>query len=158
MRLIVYKLKETWKEIDMAEFGYMVSNKARVKNRFGKIQKSFPNKHGYLMFKINVGLNRAVATAFVDNPDDKKEVTFIKNKISYLPDNLKWIDSMDRIPKGEENGHSKFKDADIPKIVAEFYELGISQVAFGEKYGVAGSTISRMINGVSYKHLKAYIK
>ena len=69
---------ETFVKIEGFE-KYEVSNLGKVRNiKSGRILKPFPNRGGYLRHKLygydkkkNLPLHRIIATAFIDNPDEK---------------------------------------------------------------------------------------
>ena len=87
---------ETFFEIEGFE-KYEVSNLGRVRNiKSGRILKPFPNRGGYLRHKLygydkkkNLPLHRIIATAFIDNPDEKPCVNHIdENKLNNDLSNL----------------------------------------------------------------------
>ena len=89
---------ETFVEIEGFE-KYEVSNLGRVRNiKSGRILKPFPNRGGYLRHKLygydkkkNLPLHRIIATAFIDNPDEKPCVNHIdENKLNNDLSNLEW--------------------------------------------------------------------
>ncbi len=87
---------EDWKEIEWADSDYYVSSNGRVLslcNREPRILKSFMC-NGYLCVSIcghDRRINRLVATAFIDNPDNKP-IAHHKNhdKTKNTRDNLAW--------------------------------------------------------------------
>ena len=89
---------ETFVEIEGCE-KYEVSNLGRVRNiKSGRILKPFPNRGGYLRHKLygydkkkNLPLHRIIATAFIDNPEEKPCVNHIdENKLNNDLSNLEW--------------------------------------------------------------------
>ena len=89
---------ETFVEIEGFE-KYEVSNLGKVRNiKSGRILKPFPNRGGYLRHKLygydkkkNLPLHRIIATAFIDNPDEKPCVNHIdENKLNNDLSNLEW--------------------------------------------------------------------
>ena len=89
---------ETFVKIEGFE-KYEVSNLGRVRNiKSGRILKPFPNRGGYLRHKLygydkkkNLPLHRIIATAFIDNPDEKPCVNHIdENKLNNDLSNLEW--------------------------------------------------------------------
>ena len=88
-------MREIWKKID--QFYFYISNKGRVKNRFGKIRKLHKGKNGYLVFsaqnyeenkKYLLYVHRLVAAYFlpieeydecVNHKDGNKENNCVEN-------------------------------------------------------------------------------
>ena len=87
---------EDWVEIEWADSNYFVSSKGRVLslcNRLPRLLKSFMC-NGYLCVSIcghDRRINRLVAKAFIDNPDNKP-IVHHKNhkKIENTRENLAW--------------------------------------------------------------------
>lgn len=97
-------IKEIWKDINCYEGIYQVSDLGRVKslnyNHTGKevIMKNYENKNGYMYIFLysngkcnNLRIHRLVCSAFIDNPENKKEVNH-KNgiKSDNRVENLEW--------------------------------------------------------------------
>ena len=97
-------MEEIWRDIKGYEGKYMVSNLGRVKslnyNKTGKekILKGVDNGRGYLILNLYRGgkgktcrINRLVAQAFLENPDNLPEVNH-KDEIrtNNRVDNLEW--------------------------------------------------------------------
>lgn len=88
-------MREIWKQID--QFYFYISNKGRVKNRFGQIRKLHKGKNGYLVFsaqnyeenkKYLLYVHRLVAAYFlpveeydecVNHKDGNKENNCVEN-------------------------------------------------------------------------------
>ena len=102
---------EVWKDVAGYEGYYQVSNEGRVRSvdRYvnsrngkrlskGKLLRPKQNVDGYLCLTLSkknqislVRVNRLVAEAFIDNPDELPVVNHIdRNKINNNADNLKW--------------------------------------------------------------------
>lgn len=104
-------MQETWKDIKDFEGMYQVSDLGRVRSidrfdnmgrlRKGEIKVARDNGHGYFavqMYRDNkpkVGyVHRLVATAFIENPDNKPEVHHIdSDRSNNKLENLKWVTS-----------------------------------------------------------------
>ena len=78
---------------------YEISNHGNVRNkRTGRILISVIGKAGYLRLQLrnkelikNALIHRLVAIAFIDNPQNKKQVDHIdNNKINNHVNNLRW--------------------------------------------------------------------
>ena len=91
-------MEEIWKPIPGFEY-YSVSSIGRVKNPFGKILKPSINHKGYLKVYLNseyikhkqMTIHRAVALAFIPNPNDLAQVNHINhNKCDNRIENLEW--------------------------------------------------------------------
>lgn len=88
-------MREIWKQID--QFYFYISNKGRIKNRFGQIRKLHKGKNGYLVFsaqnyeenkKYLLYVHRLVAAYFlpveeydecVNHKDGNKENNCVEN-------------------------------------------------------------------------------
>jgi len=132
---------EIWKDVVGYEGYYQVSSLGRVKSlsrqfhvsKFtpkGRMTKEIILKHklnndGYAISvlhkdgkRLQTGLHRIVASAFLENKDGKKEVNHKDgNKLNNSPDNLEWCD------RGENVRHS--------------FEKGLNKPHIGEKHGMA---------------------
>ena len=56
--------------------------------------------------------------------------------------------------KGEKNGSAKFTDEEVKAIRSEFTGKFGSIAKIARRYGVAGWTISNIVNGKTWKHVK----
>jgi hypothetical protein len=176
---------EIWKDVVGYKGIYQVSNLGRVKSlevkRFTKANNSFSTykekilnqsytKDGYLKITFTVNkvkktflVHRLVATAFIENPNNKPEVNHIngiKDDNSYK--NLEWNTPVENVkhayknglktPKqGVENGCSKLSEKEvleIRKIGKTMFKKDIAIL-----YNVGASTISRVQNKTHWKHI-----
>ena len=162
---------EVWKNIKGYEGLYQVSNKARVKSfQFGRITILKPkigyrgyyqvclSKNGRVKYQ---GLHRLVAKTFIPNPEHKPEVDHKdKNPAHNWVENLRWVTSLENSENsehldGEKNHMAKLTNA----IVTEIYlthipgdpEFGTKALA--KKFGVATTTINRIIAGKAWRHI-----
>lgn len=88
---------------------YEVSNLGKVRNiKSGRILKPFLHKNGYLTHQLSehnkrktLLLHRIIATAFIDNPDEKPCVNHIdENKLNNDLSNLEWCTERENIIHG----------------------------------------------------------
>lgn len=110
-------MKEIWRDIKDYEGYYQVSNRGIVKSlnyrRTGKerIMKGVPDGYGYLQVKLckdgkdkKCRINRLVAQAFIENPDNLPEVNHKdENPKNNCVENLEWCDRSYNINYGTRN-------------------------------------------------------
>ena len=164
-------MKEKWKDIPDYEGLYQISNYGFVKsfprngttNEVVYLSAWFDGK-GYQKVTLSKNgkrkqypLHRLVASAYVPNPHNYRDVRFIDgDKYNVICTNLEWC-NISHIPKRHKKGafstYAKFTDAQIQEIRNQFIRghklYGCKGLA--EKYGVAKSTISYIVNGKTYK-------
>ena len=149
---------ETFVKIEGFE-KYEVSNLGKVRNiKSGRILKPFPNRGGYLRHRLygydkkkNLPLHRIIATAFIDNPDEKPCVNHIdENKLNNDLSNLEWCTVRENIIHGTrtkrvaEKHFKKVIQLDLnDNVLNEFESMGQAE----RETGVPRSNISRCCNG-----------
>ena len=99
---------ETFVKIDGFE-KYEVSNLGKVRNiKSGRVLKTSLNNNGYLRLFLcknnkrkHLYLHRIIATAFIDNPDEKPCVNHIdENKLNNDLSNLEWCTARENLIHG----------------------------------------------------------
>lgn len=170
--------KEVWKPLyykdcDLSD-KYLVSNNGKIySKKSNKIMKQTLNKGtGYFGFCINIGNRKnkkyikthiAVAFNFVDGYREGLVVNHKDgNKQNNNSENLEWITNAENIQHAAKNGllkpsncenhyHSKFSNEKVNEI-RKIYKSGTVMIKeLAEKYGVAQSTMSDLVNGKTYK-------
>lgn len=149
---------ETFVEIEGFE-NYEVSNLGKVRNiKSGRILKPQPHKDGYLthlLYENNkqkrLYLHRIIATAFIDNPDEKPQVNHIdENKTNNDLSNLEWCTKRENIAHGTrtkrvaEKLSKKVIQLDLnDNVLSEFESMTQAE----RETGIDVSSISKCCNG-----------
>lgn len=174
-------MDEIWKDITGFEGMYQVSNQGRVRSldrtitmknggtRFckGKVLKPTVNSSGYLHLGLGKGVyqyvHRLVAQEFLPNPDNLPEVNHEDgDKRNNEVTNLRWVTPSENqlhskatglAKTGEEHVQARLSNEDV-RYIREVYipkhpEFGGKPLA--ERFGVARSIISRIVNGTRRK-------
>ena len=149
---------ETFVKIEGFE-KYEVSNLGKVRNiKSGRIIKPFLNNSGYLLHclcennkKKNLLLHRIIATAFIDNPEEKPCVNHIdENKTNNDLSNLEWCTVREniihgtRIKRSSEKHFKKVIQLDLNDNVLNEFE---SMKQAGQETGIDASSIGKCCNG-----------
>ena len=149
---------ETFVKIEGFE-NYEVSNLGKVRNiKSGRTLKPRLDKDGYLvhgLYKNNkqnqLLLHRIIATAFIDNPEEKPQVNHIdENKLNNDLSNLEWCTVKEnnihgtRTKRAAEKCFKKVIQLDLNDNVLNEFE-SIKQA--GQKTGALARNISSCCNG-----------
>lgn len=167
---------ESWRLISGTKM-YQVSNLGNVRSvriarkavAAGKQPRNmvpYKNGGGYLRIKIdtdaklntNVGINRAVAFAFLGTPEEGNYMVNHKNmnKLDNRVENLEWVSPKQNARHAQENGtrRSKFTDEAIHTMrnMREMTAISISGLA--RLYNVNVTTMANIVKRVSYASVK----
>lgn len=130
------------------------------------------DKDGYLKTRLSKDgsqkkffIHRLVALTFIPNNQDKPEVNHIDgNKKNNTLANLEWVTTSENqrhaianklyeTAKGESSGTSKLKESEVREIHKLWSTGEVTQEYLSKKFGIAGSAISRIVNGVRWRHI-----
>ena len=135
----------------------------------------YSNGVGYLRIGVYVGnkkhkcfyMHRLLASAFLDNPYDKKEVNHIDgNTMNNSLNNLEWVTKSENglhaykiglnkpTPSlGEKNGNSVLND-ELVKSIRTMFSLGVKQCDIVKKLGINKYLVSSVVLNKTWKHIK----
>lgn len=162
-------MNEVWKPIPFAE-GYEVSNTGRIRSlprktvyKDGRIAfhqarelKPSRTKKGYLRAeptvngkKVMCQMHRAVAIAFIPNPENKPQVNHIDgNKENNHVDNLEWATQEENYKHATENGLlGSAVPVEVYTIDGEFVGKYFTMTEAGKHLGVDKGNITKVIHG-----------
>jgi len=153
-------MQEIWADVKGFEGLYQVSNKGRLRNNYGKSLRPADNGYGYLRFNLSKGknnystiyLHRAIAQAFIPNPNNYPEVNHIdENKRNNNLENLEWCSIKYNRMWGTRNErtseHKKQKIVGISLDGSQVIEF--DGVVDSVKRGFNKSAISNCLQGLS---------
>lgn len=167
---------EIWRDIEGYEELYQVSNLGNMKRIKGiqckedRLLKPATHRQGYKRIRISkhdVGKNylvhRLVALAFIPNPENKKFVNHINgikddNKVS----NLEWSTYSENNQHAYDNnlnsnegkrGYSRLNKKLVLEIRLCYNNEDVSQSELSRRYDVSLTTISRIINRLTWRHI-----
>lgn len=147
--------------------GYTVSEDGVVYGPAGNALKFFKTAKGYMAQAIKgktVRLHRAVATAFIPNPDNLPEVNHIDgNKLHNHVSNLEWTTHKRNMEHAYATGLAKngFGD-EAPRSILTSEQVAyiravhkpgdkqFGQTALGRKFGVTNSCVWRVVHGANW--------
>jgi len=152
---------------------FSVSKDGQIKfNPTGYVLSAYKDKDGYLRVatvsskgKHYVAVHRAVAEAYVGNPD--KTTNTVVNHLNGVkddnrPENLEWTThSKNRVhsllqnghnQKGENHSQCKLKESQVKEII-NLLKRGLTQQAIAEMFGIHKAYVSLIKSGRSWKHL-----
>jgi hypothetical protein len=167
-------MEEKWEKCIKESDDYYASNLGRIKsyrkNSKGKILKQSNDFKNYKKVhispfgkKMNIGVHRLVAYAFIANPENKKEVNHKDgNPSNNNVNNLEWVTSSENTVHSYNNGLQKrgelFYSAKLTQNEAieiiNAYNLGVfSQKELAIAYNISVSSIKDLLCGRNWAHL-----
>ena len=163
-----------WKECKMCS-SYLVSTEGEIKNKkTNKILKPKIDKNGCLCVGLSMGargqrkmafIHTLVAEAFVPNPYNKPYVRHLdENKTNNKYTNLMWVTKQEvinhskkvggkRTDYGSTSPNAKLTDMEILycRMLYNPNDKEYNCEALANKFGVAKSTMSYILNEITYK-------
>lgn len=169
-------MEEEWRGIvyngeDISNF-YEISNFGNIRNsRTKRVLKQNTNQHGYKLYVGTLGsrakikgivIHRAVAEAFIPNPENKPQVNHIDgNKENNCVNNLEWVTNKENIEhairtglqnnSGEHNGKAKLTQKQAEEIRKIRKEKHTPYRKIAKKYNVSHYTIIQICKNRYYK-------
>ena len=152
-------------------YSYM-AKRATIRRRKGRLLKLCVMNYYYGIVLCKNGvhktflIHRLVAKAFINNPTNLPVVNHIDfNMLNNNTENLEWCTQFENIrhtinhgrakyAKGENAGQSKIKDCEVFDIL-EMFNNGLSQTEIAKIKNMNQSSICRIINKKTYKHILA---
>lgn len=177
-------MSEIWKPVPYPTFGekYLVSNLGRVKpaqvSRYSKngaeVLKPTQHHKGYLCVTLYAYgkskwcfVHNIVADAFLPPKPFPKAIACHKDdvKTNNAADNLYWGTNKSNFDdavrnnghdnKGVKNGRAKITEELVRSIREEYAKGGISQRLLGKKHGLEQTSVSSIIRGKNWPHVKS---
>jgi len=167
---------EEWKDFPSLEEYFLISNLGNIfSKRTNKlIVPTITNKYYSLSTKVGgrsgksfcVRIHRAVALAFIENPNKYSEINHIDgNKLNNKVTNLEWCSRQQNIDHaystglmsnvyGEEVGTAKLTNKDVLEIKTLLVaNPTISNAEISRKYNCGREAIRRIRNGTTWGHI-----
>ena len=163
-----------WRECKSCS-SYLVSDEGDIKNKkTGKIRKQKLNKDNYLEINLSMGsrhnvvhkqVHRLVAEAFIPNPENKPQVNHKDgDTTNNNVDNLEWVTPQENQiharniglkldDKGVNSPNSNLSSNQIQYCRAMYKprDKTYGCAALAKRFGVAKSTMSYILNNITYK-------
>ena len=173
-------MKEIWKDVVGYEKSYTVSNTGTVKSknreivdcngrvlvRKGVTLSPTKNHCGYLMVGLSnnsetvlISIHRLVATAFIENIDNKPQVNHIdEDKLNNRTTNLEWVTAFENCHHGnliERRAKAQYKSVIRFDLDGNMIDKKESLKAYGEM-GFDCSSIAKVCKGI-HTHHKGFV-
>lgn len=139
-----------------------------------KIMKYQIDSDGYFTVVLHLDgvgyfrrVNRLVALAFIENPDNKPEVNHIDgNKQNNIVENLEWVTAKENIvhawenelacaKSGESHPNSKYTEKDIRNVCEYLVENKYTMKEISEKTGVSYTVVKQVRNHVIWTSISS---
>lgn len=165
---------ETWKEIPglSSRYGkYKVSSEGRAMDGLGRLMLLRPHYKGYRCIRVikngrstNFQVHRAVALAFIPNPENKEQVNH-RNGIKHdnRVENLEWCTNLEnnrharlnglyrKSKRGEDNPYAHLTNEQALEIRHAILTNGVTRQTLCKKYGVSIHVVKDVRRCKSYK-------
>lgn len=160
-------MKEEWVEIN----GYKISNYGKIIGKSGKEIKVSVTRWGYRACHINLGepygiannFHRAVAMAFIPNPNNLPEVNHIDgDKLNNRAENLEWVSKQQNQYHAshilnKRVGKFHYDTSLSDELVLEIYDkcknTDLKYKDIAKLYNISPDTPAKIAQGYSWKYL-----
>ena len=177
-------MKERWADISGWEGLYQASSRGRVRSLDrmgsdgrqwgGRVLKPGLASHGYLTVNLRYGqeggsytVHSLVASTFLGSREGLVVNHKDGDKLNNSLDNLEWCTRRENeahkrdvlgksgggVMQGEVHPNSKLNDSRVRRI-REMHQRGVKQKEIARIAGVGASTVSKVIRGVTWSHVK----
>ena len=169
-------MNEIWKDVVGYEGKYMVSSLGRIKSSL-QTKPKILSKHvkalGYESIKLyrngsckTKAVHRLVAKAFVENPENKKEVNHINGiKDDNRPENLEWCTRSENMKHacrtglilrgGDNSPRAKLTESDAMEIRFHL-SIGEKRKTLSKDFNISLSTIDNIASNNTWKNINIH--
>lgn len=164
----IEEAKEIWKDIN----GYKISNFGKIIGKRGRELKQYIGVAGYKgVSSVDLGelgkttlVHRAVALAFIPNPNNLPEVNHKDgNKLNNCVNNLEWVTKEDNQKHasfilgkriGKDCYMTQLTEETVLKIYNDYKEnKKATYQDMADKYGTSKSNVAHIVLGIDWKYL-----